>query len=39
MDEIDNWSHGKRSMVGEAIDKAKDLWKRASGHRAVDMND
>ncbi|XP_070211826.1 clathrin interactor 1-like isoform X9 [Littorina saxatilis] len=31
MDEIDNWTDGKKSVVGEAIDKAKDLWNRASG--------
>ncbi|KAL8609409.1 hypothetical protein ACOMHN_019898 [Nucella lapillus] len=33
------WSSGKKSVVGEAIDKAKDLWNRASGRRGPDKYD
>ncbi|XP_025093392.1 clathrin interactor 1-like isoform X3 [Pomacea canaliculata] len=39
MEEIEEWDHGKKSVVGEAIDKAKDLWQRASGRRGPDKYD
>ncbi|KAK7110481.1 hypothetical protein V1264_014346 [Littorina saxatilis] len=39
MDEIDNWTDGKKSVVGEAIDKAKDLWNRASGRHENEFDD
>lgn len=39
MEEIEEWEHGKKSVVGEAIDKAKDLWQRASGRRGPDKYD
>ena len=39
MDEIEDWSNGKKSVVGEALDKAKDLWNRAAGRRGPDKYD
>uniref|UniRef100_A0A0B6ZXP1 ENTH domain-containing protein n=1 Tax=Arion vulgaris TaxID=1028688 RepID=A0A0B6ZXP1_9EUPU len=36
MEEIDDWDTGKKSVVGEAIDKAKDLWNRAQGKQQPD---
>ncbi|XP_076461977.1 clathrin interactor 1-like [Babylonia areolata] len=38
MDDVD-WNSGKKSVVGEALDKAKDLWNRASGRRGPDKYD
>ena len=39
MDEIDDWSNGKKSVVGEAIDKAKDLWNRTTGRHGPEKYD
>lgn len=40
MGEIDDWTDGRpKSMVGEAIDKAKDLWNRVSDRRGPENED
>lgn len=39
MEEIDDWDTGKKSVVGEAIDKAKDLWNRAQGKYPANIYD
>ena len=36
MDEIEDWDNGRKSVVSEAIDKAKDLWNRAQGRQYPD---
>lgn len=36
LDEIDDWDNGRKSVVSEAIDKAKDLWNRAQGRQYPD---
>ncbi|RUS75093.1 hypothetical protein EGW08_017147, partial [Elysia chlorotica] len=36
MDEIDDWDNGRKSVVSEAIDKAKDFWNRAQGKQYPD---
>lgn len=39
LDEIDDWSNGRKSVVGEAIDKAKDLWNRTTGRHGPEKYD
>ena len=39
MSNIDDWSDNRKSVVGEVVDKAKDLWNRASGRRGPDKYD
>ncbi|GFO44798.1 clathrin interactor 1 [Plakobranchus ocellatus] len=40
LDEIDDWDNGRKSVVSEAIDKAKDFWNRAQGRQYPDdVND
>jgi len=36
LDEIEDWDTGRKSVVGEALDKAKDFWNRAQGKHAPD---
>ena len=40
MGDIGEWTDGRpKSMVGEALDKAKDLWNRVSDRRGPDKYD
>merc|ERR1719483_1670475 len=36
MEEIGDWQDGKKNVVTEAMDKAKDLWNKAQGRQAPD---
>lgn len=36
MEEIGDWQDGKKNVVTEAMDKAKDLWNKAQGRQGPD---
>jgi len=36
MEEIGDWDNGRKNVMSEAMDKAKDLWNKAQGRHAPD---